>query len=224
MSRRPRHGRRRWTATVGQEMRRWRRREGLTHEDLAEHLGVSTSTISHWETGRSGPNVRLIPTLAALGWRDPREASGDPGRLPAVQMLPAAMDEAGHSAVTAATYLGVNNSTIAKWLSGTMPRQTSIDAINDYIRTWAPECWEMLGGNPPPVEIRSQGKQQTLNPPQQRDDVNKLLERATTCTREVEAASERVAIAERALAEAKQHHAGMVAKLDATLAQLKGAL
>lgn len=220
--------RRRWTAQAAEELRIWRQRQGWTHEELGNLIGACNASVSNWETGKWGPTVRTLPKLLALGWVDPRSVNSAQSRqLRAVhvtEMLGAAMDEAGHGPSQAAAFIGVHPNTIHKWMGGVLPRPASVVAITRYIQTHAPECWEMLSGNPPRVEIRSQSKQQTLDQQPQRKDVSKLLELAATCTREVEAARERVASAERALAEAKQHHAGMVAKLDATLAQLKGAL
>ncbi len=41
-----------------------RKRLGLTQEQLAENLNVSNKTVSKWETGKSYPDVLLIPELA----------------------------------------------------------------------------------------------------------------------------------------------------------------
>ena len=39
---------------------------GLTQEQVAEHLGVSTPAVSKWETGASCPDLPLLPPLARL--------------------------------------------------------------------------------------------------------------------------------------------------------------
>ncbi len=54
----PRHPRRRIDA---QRIRALRGRFGLTQEDLAHAIGVTTSTLNRWENGRQRPS--------ALAWR-----------------------------------------------------------------------------------------------------------------------------------------------------------
>lgn len=43
-----------------------RKRRGLTQAELGEKLGVSAKTVSKWETGRSYPDILLLPRLAAV--------------------------------------------------------------------------------------------------------------------------------------------------------------
>ena len=52
-----------------------RRALGLTQEQVAERLGVTTSAVNKWEKGINFPDVTLLPALArllagrdALGW------------------------------------------------------------------------------------------------------------------------------------------------------------
>ena len=40
-----------------------RKRLGLTQEQLAEKLNVSNKTVSKWETGKSYPDVLLVPAI-----------------------------------------------------------------------------------------------------------------------------------------------------------------
>ena len=231
-----RSSRRRWTAQAAEELRIWRQRQGMTHEDLGNLVGGCAASVSNWETGKYGPTVRTLPKLLALGWVDPRSVnSAQSKQLRAVhvtEMLGAAMDEAGHGPSQAASFIGVHPNTIHKWMGGVLPRPDSVVAVTNYIQTHAPECWGMLSGNPPPVEIRAQDSQQTLDtskaapkpkasPPQ---SMSYLLEMATLYTKEVDRAGEEVTKAEAYLAEMKRHHASAVAKLDDALAQLKGAL
>ena len=49
--------------TVIQEKRR---ALGMTQEQVAEHLGVSTAAVSKWETGLTCPDVTILPQLARL--------------------------------------------------------------------------------------------------------------------------------------------------------------
>ena len=49
---------------TGAMIRRLRERKGLTQEQLAEQLYVSSKTISKWETGQGLPDVSLLEPLA----------------------------------------------------------------------------------------------------------------------------------------------------------------
>ena len=49
--------------TVIQETRK---QLGLTQEQVAEYLGVSTPAVSKWETGQTCPDITLLPRLARL--------------------------------------------------------------------------------------------------------------------------------------------------------------
>ncbi|MGP8051676.1 MAG: helix-turn-helix domain-containing protein [Desulfobaccales bacterium] len=46
---------------TGQELKEWRRKKGLTQEELARRLGVIRLTVARWETG-----TRSIPSLLSL--------------------------------------------------------------------------------------------------------------------------------------------------------------
>ena len=43
-----------------------RRKLGLTQEQIAEYLGVSTPAVSKWEKGITSPDIGLLPHLARL--------------------------------------------------------------------------------------------------------------------------------------------------------------
>ncbi|MCL2568534.1 MAG: helix-turn-helix domain-containing protein [Oscillospiraceae bacterium] len=42
-----------------------RKEKGITQEELANHIGVSSASVSKWETGQSYPDIVLLPQLAA---------------------------------------------------------------------------------------------------------------------------------------------------------------
>ena len=44
----------------------YRKRAGMSQEDLAERLHVSRQTISKWETGQSAPDPETVVQLARL--------------------------------------------------------------------------------------------------------------------------------------------------------------
>ena len=47
-------------------MRQLREKAKLTHEDVAEALGVTVFSIYNWESGRHFPSISLFPQLAEL--------------------------------------------------------------------------------------------------------------------------------------------------------------
>ena len=50
--------------TIGYGIATLRKKNGLTQEALAEQIGVSTQSISKWETGTNMPDVMLLPVIA----------------------------------------------------------------------------------------------------------------------------------------------------------------
>lgn len=58
---------------IGAFLKELRRERGLTQEDLAEEVWVARRTVSRWETGRSLPDLDLLPRLADLYQVDLRE-------------------------------------------------------------------------------------------------------------------------------------------------------
>lgn len=54
-----------------QVVRKKRKELGLTQEQVAEYLGVSTPAVSKWESGAAYPDITLLPALARLLRTDP---------------------------------------------------------------------------------------------------------------------------------------------------------
>ena len=52
--------------TIAQTIRRLRREQGLTQEEVAQALGVSAPAVSKWETGTTLPDLALLAPLARL--------------------------------------------------------------------------------------------------------------------------------------------------------------
>ena len=56
------------TYVTGTTIRQLREGRGLTQAELAEHIGVSSKTVSKWETAKGLPDISLLQPLAkALG-------------------------------------------------------------------------------------------------------------------------------------------------------------
>lgn len=50
--------------TLNENIREFRRQRGMTQEALAETMGVSTASVSKWETGQSAPELTALMELA----------------------------------------------------------------------------------------------------------------------------------------------------------------
>lgn len=51
---------------ISQIVKEKRKHLGLTQENIAEYLGVSTPAVSKWENGTTYPDITLLPGLARL--------------------------------------------------------------------------------------------------------------------------------------------------------------
>ena len=51
---------------INQIIREKRKQQGLTQEQIAEYLGVSTPSVSKWEKGNTFPDITILPALARL--------------------------------------------------------------------------------------------------------------------------------------------------------------
>ena len=51
---------------ISEKIKTYRKELGLTQEELAQHLGVTKSTIIHWEKAESKPDTDSIIKLAKL--------------------------------------------------------------------------------------------------------------------------------------------------------------
>lgn len=52
--------------TLGNRIAGWRKAKGMSQEDLAEEVGVSSQAVSKWENDVSCPDISLLPKLAQL--------------------------------------------------------------------------------------------------------------------------------------------------------------
>ena len=51
---------------IGNNIKFLRHKNGITQEQLAEHLSVSYQAVSKWETNSSTPDILLLPKIAAF--------------------------------------------------------------------------------------------------------------------------------------------------------------
>lgn len=52
--------------TIGQKIKELRRSKGLSQQDIAKKLGVTSQAVSKWETDSSLPEMTLLPDIASL--------------------------------------------------------------------------------------------------------------------------------------------------------------
>lgn len=50
--------------TLGSRIGEFRKRKGITQDQLAEHIGVSSQAVSKWENDLSCPDISSLPQLA----------------------------------------------------------------------------------------------------------------------------------------------------------------
>lgn len=52
--------------TIGNRIAKFRKAKGMTQEDLANQLGVSSQAVSKWENDASCPDISLLPQLGKV--------------------------------------------------------------------------------------------------------------------------------------------------------------
>ncbi len=52
--------------TIGNRISRLRKGKGMSQEELAAHMGVSSQAVSKWENDLSCPDISLLPKLSRL--------------------------------------------------------------------------------------------------------------------------------------------------------------
>ena len=52
--------------SIGSRICKYRKEKGMTQEELAGHLGVSSQAVSKWENDISCPDISLLPQLARV--------------------------------------------------------------------------------------------------------------------------------------------------------------
>ena len=74
--------------TIGSRICQYRKEKGMTQEELANHMGVSSQAVSKWENDISCPDISLLPRLSrVLGVTTDNILSG---KSEEVKLVPAA--------------------------------------------------------------------------------------------------------------------------------------
>jgi transcriptional regulator with XRE-family HTH domain len=87
---------------------------GLRQSDVANRIGVGTSTVNYWENNHFNPDVQYVPKIVALLGYHP--FGPPPASFPL--QLKATRIAAGLTRGQLATRLGVHPGTVAKWERG----------------------------------------------------------------------------------------------------------
>ena len=87
---------------------------GLRQSDVADRIGVWTSTVNYWENNHFNPEVRYVPKIVAFLGYDP--FGPPPASFPL--QLKAARIAAGLTRRQLAARLGVHPGTVAEWERG----------------------------------------------------------------------------------------------------------
>ena len=48
---------------ISEQIKNYRKNAGLTQEQVANYLGVSTPAVNKWEKGNTYPDISLLPAL-----------------------------------------------------------------------------------------------------------------------------------------------------------------
>ena len=51
---------------IGSIIKKYRKNIGLTQEEMANRLGVTTPAVNKWENGNSNPDIELLAPIARL--------------------------------------------------------------------------------------------------------------------------------------------------------------
>lgn len=123
---------------------------GLRQSDVADRIGVWTSTINYWENNHFNPEVRYVPKIVAFLGYDP---FGPPTASFPLQ-LRAARIAAGLTRRQLAARIGVHPGTVAEWERGeTRP----VKALRDRLKAFVGVVVDELAG-------ARNGERQTVPP------------------------------------------------------------
>lgn len=102
-------------SSIGDQVRTRRLDLGLRQRDVADQIGVATSTVTNWEKGRTTPDFRVMPKVIDFLGYEPVDAARVPTRGAAIVQF---RRSRGISQKELAWVLGVDPGTVGKWETG----------------------------------------------------------------------------------------------------------
>jgi len=116
--------------SIGAHLRRARKGRGLKQVEAAELMGVCQTSVLDWESGTKQPRDRQYPAIISfLGY----EPWPKPQTFP--EKLIAERRRRGISAKAAATIIGVDEGTFARWETDeTQPLARSQPQVDEFLR------------------------------------------------------------------------------------------
>lgn len=88
------------TLKLNETISSYRKKQGLTQEQLAQALGVTNQSVSKWESGQCCPDITLIPQLADIFGISIDELFGKKANKNGAHMVPFADDDVYRVMVT----------------------------------------------------------------------------------------------------------------------------
>jgi transcriptional regulator with XRE-family HTH domain len=114
---------------LGDHLRRRRIDLGLLQRELANQLGMSESSVPHWERNTTAPAIRFVPRIIAFLGYDPY-----PEPIDLSQRLFCGRRRQGLSICGLAKHLGINPETLRRWERGIrIPRRRWRDLVEGFL-------------------------------------------------------------------------------------------
>jgi transcriptional regulator with XRE-family HTH domain len=121
--------------TLGDHLRKRRLDLGLFQSEVADTLGVTESTISSWETGRTSTQLRFIPRIIIFLGYDPLD---DLPHDTLGERIVATRQRLGMTQKELARALGVDPTTVGRWERGTgKPSKGLEERVEGFLRDHA---------------------------------------------------------------------------------------
>jgi transcriptional regulator with XRE-family HTH domain len=115
--------------TLGDHLKRRRLELGLLQREVAEQLGVSESTLRHWEKYTTTPAIRFVPRILEFLGYDPY-----PEPIDLSQRLFWARRRRGRSIREVARELGIDPGTLQRWERGLrIPRGKWLELVERLV-------------------------------------------------------------------------------------------
>lgn len=95
--------------TVGEHLRNWRLKAGLSQKDVAARIGADPLTVVNWERGKTKIEVRFYPAIITLLGFNPLPEGPTPGKR-----IRRARVSRGLSGKRLAALAGIDEATVAR--------------------------------------------------------------------------------------------------------------